>query len=97
MIHFSYIEECFSFMLWSNVLQIFLLFALYFSSLNLYLKLTKMELTRFAMKLFKWSIKYSSGQLYNYSRLSFVTWRYMNRGVKMFIPIGTLVTEHVIQ
>ena len=39
--------------LWSKVLQIFLLFSLYFSSLNLkYLKLIKMELTRFAMKLF---------------------------------------------
>ena len=41
--------------LWSKVWQIFLLFSLYFSSLNLkYLKLTKMELTRFAMKLFKY-------------------------------------------
>ena len=40
--------------LWSKVLQIFL-FSLYFSSLNLkYLKLTKMELSRFAMKLFIW-------------------------------------------
>ena len=39
--------------LWSKVLQIFLLFSLYFSSLNLkYLKLTKMDITRFAMKLF---------------------------------------------
>ena len=39
--------------LWSKVLQMFL-FSLYFSSLNLkYLKLTKMELSRFAMKLFK--------------------------------------------
>ena len=37
----------------SKVLQVFLLFSLYFSSVNLkYLKLTKMELTRFAMKLF---------------------------------------------
>ena len=36
-----------------SILQIFLLFYWYFSSLNLkYLKLTKMELTRFAMKLF---------------------------------------------
>ena len=36
----------------SKVLPIFLLFSLYFSSVNLkYLKLTKMELTRFAMKL----------------------------------------------
>ena len=36
-----------------KVLQIFLLFSLYFSSLNLkYLKLTKMDITRFAMKLF---------------------------------------------
>ena len=33
----------------------FLLFSLYFSSLNLkYLQLTKMEFTRFAMKLFKY-------------------------------------------
>ena len=53
MIPFSlYIKEYF----WSydqKVLQIFLLLSLYFSSLNLkYLKLTKMELTRFAMKLF---------------------------------------------
>ena len=55
MIPFSlYIKEYF----WSydkKVLQIFLLFSLYmyFSSLNLkHLKLTKMELTRFAMKLF---------------------------------------------
>ena len=52
MIPFSlYIKEYF----WSydqKVLHIFLLFSLYFSSLNLkYLKLTKMELTRFAMKL----------------------------------------------
>ena len=40
--------------LWSKVLQIFLLFSLYFSSLNLkYLKLTKMDITHFAMKLFK--------------------------------------------
>ena len=40
--------------LWSKVLQIFL-FSLYFSSLNLkYLKLTKMDITRFAMKLFIW-------------------------------------------
>ena len=40
--------------LWSKVLQIFLLFFFIFSSFNLkYLKLTKMELTRFAMKLFK--------------------------------------------
>ena len=39
--------------LWSKVLQIFL-FSLYFSSLSLkYLKLTKMDITRFAMKLFK--------------------------------------------
>ena len=39
--------------IWSKVLQTFLLFSLYFSSLNLkYLKFTKMELTRFAMKLF---------------------------------------------
>ena len=39
--------------LWYKVLNIFLLFSLYFSSLNLkYLNLTKMELTRFAMKLF---------------------------------------------
>ena len=39
--------------LWSKVLQIFLLFSLYFSSLNLkYLKLTKLDITRFAMKLF---------------------------------------------
>ena len=39
--------------LWSKVLQIFLLFSLYFSSLNLkYLKLTKMDISRFAMKLF---------------------------------------------
>ena len=39
--------------LWSKVLQIFLLLSLYFSSLNLkYLKLTKMDITRFAMKLF---------------------------------------------
>ena len=39
--------------LWSKVLQIFLLFSLYFSSLNLrYLKLTKMDITRFAMNLF---------------------------------------------
>ena len=39
--------------LWSKVLQIFLLFSLYFSSLNLkYLKLTKMNIMRFAMKLF---------------------------------------------
>ena len=38
--------------LWSKVLQI-CLFSLYFSSLNLiYIKFTKMELTRFAMKLF---------------------------------------------
>ena len=36
-----------------STLQIFVLFSLYFSSLNLkYLKLTKMELSRFAMKLF---------------------------------------------
>ena len=36
-----------------EVLQMFLLFSLYFSSLNLkYLKFTKMELTRVAMKLF---------------------------------------------
>ena len=40
--------------LWSKVLQIFLLFSLYFSSLNLkYLKFTKMDITRFAMKLYK--------------------------------------------
>ena len=39
--------------LWSKVLHIFLLFYLYFSNLNLkYLKLTKMDITRFAMKLF---------------------------------------------
>ena len=39
--------------LWSKVLHIFLLFSLYFSSLNLkYLKLTKMDITRFAMNLF---------------------------------------------
>ena len=44
--------------LWSKVLQIFLLFSLYFSSLNLkYLKLTKMDITRFAMKLFMWTWK----------------------------------------
>ena len=42
--------------LWSKVLQIFLLFSLYFSSLNL--KLTKMELTRFAMKLFIHTVHY---------------------------------------
>ena len=43
--------------LWSKVLQIFLLFSLYFSSLNLkYLKLTKMDITRFAMKLFIYSL-----------------------------------------
>ena len=37
----------------SKVLHIFLLFSLYFSSLNLkYLKLTKMDITRFAIKLF---------------------------------------------
>ena len=42
--------------LWSKVLQIFLLFSLYFSSLNLkYLKLTKMDITRFAMKLFMYN------------------------------------------
>ena len=36
-------------------ITIFLLFSLYFSSLNLkYLKLTKMDITRFAMKLFIW-------------------------------------------
>ena len=40
------------FKLWSNILQIFLLFSLYFSSLNLkYLKFTKMDFTRFATKL----------------------------------------------
>ena len=39
--------------LWSKVLQIFFLFSLYFRSLNLkHLKFTKMELSRFAMKLF---------------------------------------------
>ena len=39
--------------LWSKVSQIFLLFSLYFSNLNLkYLKLTKMDITHFAMKLF---------------------------------------------
>ena len=39
--------------LWSKVLHIFLLFSLYFSSLNLkYLKLTKMDITHVAMKLF---------------------------------------------
>ena len=39
--------------LWSKVSQIFLLFSLYFSSLNVkYLKFTKMDITRFAMKLF---------------------------------------------
>ena len=38
--------------LWSKVSQIVLLFSLYFSSLNLkYLKLAKMDITRFAMKL----------------------------------------------
>ena len=53
MIPFSlYIKEYF----WSydqKYLQIFLLFSLYFSSLNLkYLKLTKMDITHFVMKLF---------------------------------------------
>ena len=39
--------------LWSKVLHIILIFTLYFSSLNLkYLKFIKMDLTRFAMKLF---------------------------------------------
>ena len=49
MIPFSlYIKEYF----WSYD-QKYYKFALYFSSLNIkYLKLTKMELTRFAMKLF---------------------------------------------
>ena len=51
MIPFSLLYKGIFLKLW---LQIFLLFSLYFSSLNLkYLKLTKMELTRFAMKLFK--------------------------------------------
>ena len=46
-----FLEKCFSFGI-IYCLQMFLLFSLYFSSLNLkYLKLTKMELTRFAMKL----------------------------------------------
>ena len=41
--------------LWSKVLHILLLLSLYFSSLNLkYLKLSKLDLTRFAMKLFIW-------------------------------------------
>ena len=48
-------------------LQIFLLFSLYFSSLNLkYLKFTKMELTRFAVKLFIYTLKY---ELKNISKL----------------------------
>ena len=52
MIPYSYIKDNF-FKLWSKVLAILLLFSLYFSSLNLkYLKLIKMELSRFAMKLF---------------------------------------------
>ena len=52
--------------LWSKVLQIFLLFSLYFSSLNLkYLKLTKMDITRFAMKLFICFIPISIGWLTN--------------------------------
>ena len=39
-----------------NNITIFLLFYLYISSLNLeYLKLTKMELTRFAMTLFNYT------------------------------------------
>ena len=47
--------------LWSKVLQIFLLFSLYFSSLNLkYLKLIKMDITRFAMKLFTCTCMYHS-------------------------------------
>ena len=42
------------FLILSKVLQIFLLFSLYFSSLSLiYLKLTKMDITCFAMKLFE--------------------------------------------
>ena len=41
------------FKLWSKVIIIFLISFLYFSSLNLkYLELTKMDLTRFAMKLY---------------------------------------------
>ena len=48
-------------------ITIFLLFSLYFSSLNLkYLKLTKMDITRFAMKLFKYTINNLSVQLYNW-------------------------------
>ena len=39
----------------SKVLQVFLLLSLYFSSLNLkYLKLTKMVITRFAVKLYSY-------------------------------------------
>ena len=54
MIPFSlYIKEYY-WKLWSKVLQIFLLFSLYFSSLNL--KFTKMELSRFAMKLYTYTL-----------------------------------------
>ena len=52
--------------LWSKVLQIFLLFSLYFSSLNL--KLTKLEVTRFAIKLF---IYYSGNLKVNIIRKCF--------------------------
>ena len=55
-----------------QVLQIFLLFSLYFSSLNLkYLNLTKMELTRFAMKLFIYSC-----------------WIYLRRFLRLFMHLS---------
>ena len=54
MIPFSLYIKVYFWKLWSKVLQIFLLFSLHFSSLNLkYLKFTKMDITRFAMKLYK--------------------------------------------
>ena len=51
--YFLIIDKGIILKLWSKVLHIILLFSLYFNSLNLkYLKFTKMDITRFAMKLF---------------------------------------------